>query len=208
MQYGTTGNVSGILSSEVAKDNNALFSNMANLFYWCTIRDSELATVGSAMIERFKTNTTPTTVYQNPVLNEKVEHSSAFVNFLKLFGNRLQGELIQKQGNINDVTEINMDKVRPIFNGFFNMTNGLQILINDTEYSEISLDGFYLFTNGKWEADVTVVVYDHFGLDKLDALTYQNKHDGFASWWLLQHTRGFVPYNTKITVRKRISGHL
>ena len=155
-----------------------------------------------------RTNTAPSTVFENPVLNQKVEYSAAFVNFLKLFGNRLKDRLIGKQGNINDVSEIDMGKARPIFNGFFNMTNGLQILINDTEYTEIELDEFHLDINGKWTADVTVVIYDHFGLDKLDALVYQNKHHGFADWWLLQHTRGFVPYTTKITVRKKISGHL
>lgn len=208
MQFGTNGDISGILTSEVGKDNNSLFSGMSNLFYWCTIRDNQLATIGNAMIERFRTNTAPSTIYENPILNQKVEYSAAFVNFLKLFGNRLQVILIQKQGDINDVNEIDMGKARPIFNGFFNMTNGLQILVNDTEYTEIELDEFHLDINGKWTADVTVTIYDHFGLDKLDALVYQNKHQGFADWWLLQHTRNFVPYITKITVRKRISGHL
>ena len=84
----------------------------------------------------------------------------------------------------------------------------MQILINDTEYTEIQLDDFSINpTTGQWYADVTVTIFDHFGLDKFDALTYQDNHSGFADWWLLHHTRGFVPFQTKIIIRKRIIGH-
>jgi hypothetical protein len=101
-----------------------------------------------------------------------------------------------------------LGSIRPIFNGNYNKWHGLQILINDTEYTEIKLDKFYISANGKWDAEVTVSIYDHFGLDKLDALSYQNYHIGFAAWWILQHARGFVPFITKVTVQKRISGNL
>jgi hypothetical protein len=81
-------------------------------------------------------------------------------------------------------------------------------LINDTEYTEIQLDKFQLYPSGEWAAEVTVFINDHFGLDKNDAVTYHPYHKGFADWWLLQHTRGYVPFKTQIVIRKRIIGHL
>jgi hypothetical protein len=57
-----------------------------------------------------------------------------------------------------------------------------------------------------WTADIEVTIYDNFGLDKHDALTYQGNHDGFAAWWLLQHTRGHKPFQTKFVIKSRING--
>lgn len=55
-------------------------------------------------------------------------------------------------------------------------------------------------------------VTDHFGLDKKDALLYQGivpfGHNGFAAWWRLQHTRGYVPFTTSIKVVATISGNI
>jgi hypothetical protein len=43
-------------------------------------------------------------------------------------------------------------------------------------------------------------------LDKADALKYQAKHRGFAAWWLLQHTRGYKPFVTKVIIKSSIGG--
>jgi len=97
-----------------------------------------------------------------------------------------------------------MQDVRPVFNGLYNKFHGLQILINDTEYSEIELDNFETSSNGNWNADVTVTIHDHFGLDKNDALVYQDWHQGFPSWWILQHMRNYRPFETIVKVKMRI----
>jgi len=164
--------------------------------------------VGYQMIEKFRLNTTNNSIFEDPVLNKNVSESNNMKNFLKRFGNILRDELHNNGGDINSISSINMGEVRPIFNGYYNRRRGLQILMNDTEFTEIELDSFRLDAFGNWEADVTVTVNDHFGLDKNDALTYQFKHPGFADWWLLQHTRGFVPFKTKAVIRKTIKGSL
>jgi hypothetical protein len=69
--------------------------------------------------------------------------------------------------------------------------------------SNFAIDGL-----GNWSADITITIHDHFGLDKNDALTYQQYHQGFPSWWLLQHTRDYIPFETIVIVRKKISSRI
>jgi|GEM_PF-1337441 len=206
MQYGTNGDASGIYPHLLSKSDDELFTIMNYLFNSCTVFDSDLETVGDLMIDRFRNRTGGS--YENSVLNEKVKNSSAFRNYLKNFGNQLRDQLIQTGGNIDNVSSINMGDVRPIFNGFYNKFHGLQILINDTEYTDINLENYELSSDGTWYADVTVKIHDHFGLDKNDALEYQEWHQGFPSWWILQHMRDYRPFETVSTVRMRISGSL
>jgi hypothetical protein len=59
-------------------------------------------------------------------------------------------------------------------------------------------------TTHKWTADLNITIKDHFGLDKNDALTYQNYHAGFAAWWILQHCRGYKPFETKISFKMQL----
>lgn len=76
-----------------------------------------------------------------------------------------------------------------------------------TEETDIIIDNYRYLGNGKWYADITAVIHDHWGLDKNDALKFQNKPvvgDGFAAWWLLQHTRGYQPFVTTVIAKKRI----
>ncbi|WP_376717536.1 DUF3289 family protein [Mucilaginibacter terrae] len=61
--------------------------------------------------------------------------------------------------------------------------------------------------NGYWSATLDITIHDHFGLDKIDALTYQKYHYGFADWWILQHKRDYRPFETVIHVKKLITGH-
>lgn len=85
--------------------------------------------------------------------------------------------------------------------------HGLQILINDTNYTEIKIVD-YNYLNGHWSATIDIIVHDNFGLDKNDALVYQEKHDGFAAWWLLQHKRGYVSFETTVHLRHSITASI
>lgn len=142
----------------------------------------------------------------NPILTERVSHSSPMYNFLQTFGNKLEQQLRQK-GDISLVS-IDLDDIRPKSNTLYHKFHGLQILINDTEFTQVKLNDFQLSNDGQWSAIVTVEMYDHFGLDKNDALKYQFYHGGFAAWWALQHTKGFAPFTTKVVFQKKISGQL
>ena len=194
MQYGTNGNASGITPANLSGLSNAdLITSMKGLFYVCTFFDNELKAVGDKMIQKFADKTGGT--FSDPVLNKKVEQSSAFATFLKKFGKELNNELKASNGDIDKVSTITLRlDIRPVFNGFYNKFHGLQILINDTEYTEISLDNFEIGPREAWAAEVTVTIHDHFGLDKNDALKYQGWSSGFPSWWILQHMRGLAPF--------------
>jgi hypothetical protein len=208
MEHGLNGNVTGILPTYfLTLNNTGLEISMKTLFNFCTILDSDLRAVGDEMIQKFKDKTGGT--YSNPILNQRVSVSSELKNFVLTFGNLFKERLIAAGGNINNVPAIEMGNIRPRLNGMYNKFHGLQILVNDTEYTEITLNNFSInATTGAWYAEITITIHDHFGLDKNDALTYQGSHQGFAAWWLLQHTRDYVPFETIITINKSISGHL
>jgi hypothetical protein len=89
-------------------------------------------------------------------------------------------------GDINKISDFVITR-RPILNS----TNALTILINDTEFTEAALNSF--------------TIHDHFGLDNADVLKTQNRvfgGGGFQAWWLLQHDRGYKPFETIIHVQK------
>jgi hypothetical protein len=81
----------------------------------------------------------------------------------------------------------------------------LTILINDTEWTEATINSIAVNKNGNWTADVSFTIHDHFGLDKADVLKNQNRvlgGVGFESWWLLQNDRGYKPFETIVHVEK------
>ena len=138
-----------------------------------------------------------------------MKYSSAINNFTKEFGSILAAQLKITSGDINKINQIDIPQsVRPIFNGLFNKFNGLQILVNDTEQTEVYLKNYQIDTNGNWEAEIVIEITDHFGLDKNDALNYQYKHSGFGAWWTLQFKRDYKPFITKIHVGKIIKGKI
>jgi hypothetical protein len=202
MDWGNNGDISGILSNMPNFNDLQLFDEVEDLFHKTSI--GILESVGDEMITRFRNNLGGE--YSNINLSQKVFESSEFKNFIIKFGIRLNVALFNANWNINNVIEIKMPKEqRPIFNGLYNKINGLQILINDTEETIIELTGFSINTaTHKWTANLNIIIKDHFGLDKNDALTYQNNHAGFAAWWLLQHTRSYKPFETQIRFKMNL----
>jgi len=209
MTYGTDGDMTGILAGRASHTDQELFDNLTTLVHETTVFDMGLKTVGDMMVNKFQGGSGGT--FENPILNDRVGQSSALKNFGLTFGLALNNALKGNGGDITTIPKINIDnKDRPIFNGLYNKFAGLQILVNDTEYSDITVDDFAIL-NGHWSATITISILDHFGLDKHDALTYQNPplgHPAFADWWILQHVRGYQPFLTIIKVRKLLSGDI
>lgn len=203
MTYGTNHDATGIGSAILARSNEELWSSMRDLMDWGTMSDPPLRQVAYDFVNKFKTNTTTQTEMVDPLLNNRVEISPAFAKFLKLFGERLRTELQKSNGSFSNMATIELDRIRPIFGGSNNMRNGLTILLNDTEQSTIRLES-YSRTGNKMNIVVEVTIKDHFGLDKHDAVSKDFFHHGFQSWWVLQHRKGFIPFNTKVTVRKTL----
>jgi hypothetical protein len=184
-------------------DSAALFDRMDNLFYWCTFFDNELRDVGDLMIQRFKERTGQP--FSSPILNHKVFEAGKFQDYIKTVIKQIDDSLKLNGENINSIN-IDSLSIRPHFNGLYHKFHGLQILVNDTESTDIYIDNFVQNQFTKlWSADITFVIKDHFGLDKPDAITYQYDHSGFIAWWLLQHRRGFRPFETVITVKIRVT---
>ncbi|MDQ8003308.1 MAG: DUF3289 family protein [Pedobacter sp.] len=204
LQYGTNGNTAGIFSTQISLPTQTLFSNMRDLMWKTSILSPEMRTVTGLMIDRFENNIGGT--FENATLTAHVKQSVQYQNFLRRFGERLSGELTEVNGNIDNVIKLETNDIRPIFNSGWNKFSGLQIAINDTEAHEIKLLNFKTEGGVLWSADVEVTIIDHFGLDKADALKYQAKHRGFAAWWLLQHTRAYKPFVTKVVIKSSVGG--
>lgn len=203
LQYGTSGNVNWIPSYLQNSQDSHYFYLMTDLFTKCTTFDNGLRSVGLDMIDRFQNGNGAD--YSNSMLNERAQESVQTRNFLKEFGEKFHQRLLATNMNLNNVPIIDMDEIRPKYDGLYNKFHGLQILVNDTEYSEIYLESFTPISNNKWTAIIQLEVLDHFGLDLHDAQTYQHWHDGFPAWWILQHVRNYRPFKTKISVRFRMS---
>jgi hypothetical protein len=204
LKYGTNGNTSGIFASQISLPTQTLFSNMRDLTWQTSILSPEMRTVTGLMVDRFENNLGGT--FENATLTFHVKRSVQYQNFLKTFGERLSERLTLVNGNIDQVIKLETNDYRPKFNGAWNKFSGLQIAINDTEAHEIKLLNFKTEGGVIWSADVEVTIYDNFGLDKADALKYQANHRGFAAWWLLQHTRGYKPFVTKVVIKSSVGG--
>ena len=202
MQYGNNCDASGILSNMPNFTDAQLFAEVEDLFHKTST--GALETVGDVMIDRFRNSIGGQ--FTNATLSQAVFDNSKFQNFIVKFGDKLHLALAANNWDINQVPQITMPQgVRPAFNGLHNKFHGLQILINDTEETIIELTNFSInATTHKWTADLNITIKDHFGLDKNDALTYQNYHAGFAAWWILQHCRGYKPFETKISFKMQL----
>lgn len=202
MTWGTNGDITGILSNMPNFTDQQLFDEVIDLVHKTSI--GILESVGDEMITRFRNNLGGE--YSNINLSQKVFESSQFKTFIIRFGVRLNEELKKHNWDINSVNEIIIPNIlRPKFNSPTHKFTGLQILVNDTEETIIELAGFFIDPiTHKWNAQLNIIIKDNFGLDKNDALTYQNYHAGFAAWWLLQHVRGYRPFKTIIKFKMNL----
>ena len=186
------------------------FIDMNLLFNLTTILDQEMEDIADGFVQQFKDNTGG--VRHDPLLDAKIKEHPHMRNYIKRFGNILNGLLKETNGNIYAVsTPIPITDYRPKFDSEWDSYHGFKILMNDTEQTDIVLDSYnYNETTKEWEATFKFIVMDHFGLDKHDALTYQAYPggSGFAAWWRLQHTRGYKPFVTKVWFKATIKGNL
>ncbi|SOD20569.1 DUF3289 family protein, partial [Pedobacter xixiisoli] len=204
LQYGTNGNTSGIYAFMLSMNDQTLFNSMRSLLWQTSVLSPEMRNVTEQMANRFHNNIGG--IFENATLTAQVKQSVQYQNFLKTFGAKLGERLTLVNGDINQVIKLETNDYRPIFNSAWNKFSGLQIAINDTEEHEIKLLNFRKEGGVLWYADVEVTIYDNFGLDKHDALHYQASHPGFAAWWLLQHTRNYKPFVTKVVIKSGIGG--
>ena len=200
LQYGKSLSLDGVNAVEANMTDDGLFNDFFDLIDFFTVLNHDLREVGHKMVKNVKDN--KGSEFSDPVLNSYVSQSPEIVKFLQGFAVQLNDALTKANGNIDRVGNILLTS-RPIFNGIYNTWHGLKILINDTELTEIQLSNFQMSPKGNWSATIGVTIYDHFGLDRHDVLTFQNAHQGFAAWYILQ-ARGYRPFVTKIQFQKQI----
>jgi hypothetical protein len=223
LDYGTDGNCKGIIRSCMTEwvdfnsgniyqyTENNLFDEMTNLFHLTST--SPLQAVCDDYIQRFRSKNS--TDYFHHDLSEEVRKSPEMRNYMKLFGYLLNKEI---KGNINfSSIKINMDKIHPVFksnmefstSNKYNLIHGLQILINDTEATNIwNLGNLGIdLQTGEWTGTFIFEVTDHFGLDKDDVLKYQQFSRGFAAWWVLQHKKNYPAFRSKIWIIATLRGN-
>ncbi|MCO6462415.1 MAG: DUF3289 family protein [Saprospiraceae bacterium] len=208
MQHGYSGNTTGIKGCSDCTDNQ-MFNSMTALFEWTST--NPLQTEAYKYIGRFEDKSGG--VYSNDIVSNAIKSSTTYKNFVKTVGGLINSKLINNNGNFNGINFLSQDinilnQNRPKFNGFSNKINGLQILINDTEQTQISHLGDFVSNpnNGEWEITLIIDIVDHFGLDRHDAITYQGWHSGFPNWWRLQHTKDYTPFITNFHVVTKIKG--
>ena len=151
-------------------------------------------------------------MYFSPTLSLYVSKSPELRNYIKDFGIKWAGN-INKESKLSNLEPFTFkeDETRPTFGGTYNQQNGLTILINDTEKTDIWATNFVIDpVTLVWKADLYVEIRDNFGLDKADIVKYGKTccgaGNGFISWWILQHQRSYKPFVTLIKIKATIQG--
>ncbi len=206
LTFGTNGDDSGIEPAYLSLSTESLFNNMRDLMAIFTWWDSDLKDAASRFRQIFKTNLNNSAEVSDIVVESKVKESTVFKNFISRFGLDLNRKLKATNGSLTNVNSFILP-YRPVFNSLHDKFHGLQILMNDTEFTKIDINNYTCDSDGNWKANLTVVIYDHFGMDKNDVLTNAAYHSGFSAWWILQHKKAKVPFITKATIKLKISGN-
>lgn len=217
LEFGTNGDGTGLMLGTATEIE--LWEYMDNLFYLAT-RFGNLNNVAQDYLALFRSNTSNSYKYFHYGLSEEVRKSPEMRNFIKRFGEELNNILKIRGGNF-PTQLINLGVIHPQWNGGYNLVNGFQILINDTEQSFVKKVNYSFDPNtGNWEGEFWFNVTDNFGLDKHDALEYQPfshnigigdikiGHLGFPAWWRLQRQKNKVPFITDIRICAKIKGKI
>jgi len=137
-------------------------------------------------------------------------HENTIVFFNKI-RNKLYEALKKYKGDISKfkekMLEISDEDVRPVYNTWQDIFEGLTIALNDTWAYEVQITEYQLERDGTYKGKMEIVIYDHFGLDKEDVSGILKPACwiiGFFHWFVLQHWDGFGgKYRPFVTVIKK-----
>jgi len=172
--------------------------NLADLFSWqCFDR----MIVARRMFDHFISGSG--TVFSNGVLNLFAFSHPSTVRFVNLSETEIVAYIRRNRGAPggarNDARVVReLNAVRPMFNRSEDMFNGMSIMVHDTWGRTVTLRN-YTFDGRNFSGTLRISIYDHFGLDTDDIRGYGSlmwvlenvmNHNGFSSWYVLQHYRG------------------
>ena len=188
------------------------------------------------MIARFKKNIGG--VYRSNILNKAIENHPSTLQYCKEVEDYIAEKLKNSNGKLSKLIEneidFNTDEgrrdrrakgktttrkskgkeiffMRPQFNSFNDLIEGQRIALNDIWATNVEITE-YKIEGEEYQIKYDVTLWDHFGLDLPDMEKYFNligrARAIFASWFTLQHLRGYKPFITHIQFSKEFTGKL
>ena len=143
----------------------------------------------------------------NGKLSELVENEIDFNTSKGRENRRVKGKTTTRKNKKNE--EIFF--MRPQFNSFNDLIEGQRIALNDIWATNVEITA-YKIEGDEYQIKYNVTLWDHFGLDLPDMEKYFNligkARAIFASWFTLQHLRGYKPFITHIQFSKEFKGKL
>jgi len=101
--------------------------------------------------------------------------------------------------------------MRPQYNSASDLVEGQRIALNDIWATNVEITD-YRCEGEDYTIKYDVTLWDHFGLDLPDLEKYFNVFKDarmiFASWFTLQHLRGYKPFITHVKFSKEFTGKL
>lgn len=190
----------GSFAKFLKTDDWKLFLNMkglATIFSLVSGRDNALA-----IIKNFEMNTGKT--YSSNYMNEQLKKHETFKEFVYGKDGVLENlckELRNKNGNINRINFLSngeIDSISVKFNTFKDLATGMKISVDGITAFKIYVDNYRLISMNTFNCDLRILIFDHYGVDWEDMQKFMKYHDGFPSWYVLQHVRGYKPFITRM----------
>lgn len=196
------------LNKMLKEDDNALFDHMEGLATG-HLSSGQMDGVNKRLVEHFKSNTGD--MFMDNTLNEEAAKHQSTKNFMRDIAVSFQKEI--NENGFKDDGSFQLDiSGKPHFDRApslsdldgGDMLGGLKIAVNDVWTYSIRLVD-YKEVNGRYTANIKLVLYDHYGLDTPD-LTQGNGGyrtnfaAGFMAWYILQHGRGYKPFIVRMDI--------
>ncbi|EHN8829150.1 TPA: DUF3289 family protein [Enterobacter bugandensis] len=186
------------------------FKSMDSMGYWTAW--GEYSSLINIMLKKFKANEGG--VLKHNLLNKAFsEHVTTVecVNKIKGFIKSLLDDNGYMSLSVNDLNVLN-EKIRngiklPKFDSY-DWFNGLGITIHDTYSTQIYLN-YIDVSDGKFKAEISFQIQDHFGLDVADVNgKWFEDSPWFCSWFILQRYTeyGYMPFINEAEFTKVVEG--
>jgi len=162
-----------------------------------------------------KTDANPLGAYTNASLTSELRKRSDVKTYEDVTITCLKEALSEESGNLRAIQYVeggdqnsnrfyrklrdNRDAL--LFGGVGDYANGFLIAIHNLFGSRLEIKNYQLNGNS-YSGTLTFYLYDHFGLSDSDMTWKTNFHNGFASWFILQHYNGYSDYKPFITLMK------
>ena len=181
------------------RTDQELFTAFRNMAYdsFFSFSHGELKDNTRAMIDNFQSN--QGSEYTNAVLTQHARDHASTKRFVTGVRTGLQNALRTARGNTAALPQRLPRIPSPVYNTYWDTWQGLTIAINDTWAFEVRLTDYQLTGPSSYRANLRMIIYDHFGLDREDVDNRPpGNYEGFRAWFILQHVRGYRPFVTRV----------